>query len=136
MPLTGQTKRIWGTPKRGMRSVLLRRRLLQQVMDAAQRKQIGMLYLIDGRRLTRSTSSSATVVARAPSREQRSDRPSDREIAVLQLVADGFANREIGLSLQVSEETVKSHIRNLLAKLEASNRAHAVSIAIRRGFIV
>jgi DNA-binding NarL/FixJ family response regulator len=136
MPLTGQTKRLWGTPKRGMRSVLLGRRLLQQVMDAAQRKQIGMLYLIDGRRLTRSTSSSATVVARAPNREQRSDRPSDREIAVLQLVADGFANREIGLSLQVSEETVKSHIRNLLAKLEASNRAHAVSIAIRRGFIV
>jgi len=119
-----------------MRSLLLGRRLLQQVMDAAQRKQIGMLYLIDGRRLTRSTSSSATVVTRAPHREQRSDRPSDREIAVLQLVADGFANREIGLSLHVSEETVKSHVRNLLAKLEASNRAHAVSIAIRRGFIV
>src|SRR4029078_4103915 len=86
-------------PKRGIRSLLLGRRLLQQVMDAAQRKQIGMLYLIDGRRLTRSTSSSATGVTRAPHREQRSDRPSDREIAVLQLVADGFANREIGLSL-------------------------------------
>ena len=55
---------------------------------------------------------------------------------MLQLVADGFANGEIGLSLQVSDETVKSHIRNPPAKLEASNRAHAVSIAIPRGFIV
>ena len=135
--MAGRRSALAKPPKRGMRSVSLARRLLQQMMDAAQRKQIGMLYLIDGRRLTRSTSNSATVVARGlHHREQRSDRPSDREIAVLQLVADGFANREIGLSLHVSEETVKSHIRNLLAKLEASNRAHAVSIAIRRGFIV
>ena len=103
-------------------------------MDAAQRKQIGMLYRIDGRRLTRSTSHSATVVPRVPLRELPSDRPSDRELAVLQLVADGFANPRTA-GLHVSEETVKSHIRNLLAKLEASNRAHAVSIAIRRGFI-
>lgn len=114
---------------------MLGRRLIQQMMDAAQRKQIGMLYRIDGRRLTRSTSHSATVVPRVPHRELPSDRPSDRELAVLQLVADGFPNREIGIRLHVSEETVKSHIRNLLAKLEASNRAHAVSIAIRRGFI-
>ena len=104
-------------------------------MDAAQRKQIGMLYRIDGRRLARSASHSATVAPRMPDPELPSDRPSDREIAVLQLVADGCANREIGIRLRVSEETVKSHIRHLLAKLEARNRAHAVTIAIRRGLI-
>jgi len=104
-------------------------------MDAAERKHIGMLYRIDGRRLTRSTSHAVTAAPQAPLRERPTGRPSDREIAVLQLVADGFANREIGLRLHVSEETVKSHIRNLLARLDASNRAHAVSIAMRHGFI-
>ena len=104
-------------------------------MDAAQRTQIGMLYRIDGRRLARLTTRSAAAIPPAPPGERTAERPSNREIAVLQLVADGFANREIGQRLSVSEETVKSHVRHLLAKLDARNRAHAVSIAIRRGFI-
>jgi len=134
MRLARLDEQLRQAPKGGMWAGLAGRSLFS-TMDAAQRKQIGMLYRIDGRRLTRSTSHSATVVPRAPHVELPSDRPSAREIAVLQLVADGCANREIGARLHVSEETVKSHIRNLLAKLEASNRAHAVSIAIRRGFI-
>ena len=51
-----------------------------------------------------------------------------REIEVLQLVADGLVNREIGERLFLSEETVKSHVRHLLAKLQARSRAHAVAV--------
>jgi DNA-binding NarL/FixJ family response regulator len=102
---------------------------------AAQRKHIGMLYRIDGRRLARSAIRSVDVLTLTPRLEGSSERPSKREIAVLQLVADGLANREIGQRLSISEETVKSHIRNLLAKLKARNRAHAVSIASRHGLI-
>ena len=58
-----------------------------------------------------------------------------REIEVLQLVADGLVNREIGQRLFLSEETVKSHVRHLLAKLQARSRAHAVSVGFRRGLI-
>jgi DNA-binding NarL/FixJ family response regulator len=58
-----------------------------------------------------------------------------RERQVLQLVADGLANREVGDVLYVTEDTVKSHIRNILAKLGASSRANAVAIGIRARLI-
>jgi DNA-binding NarL/FixJ family response regulator len=60
---------------------------------------------------------------------------SAREIEVLQSTARGNANREIGLDLSISEETVKSHMRSILSKLDAKDRTHAVTIAVRRGII-
>ena len=59
-----------------------------------------------------------------------------RESEVLQLVADGLGNREIGQRLVVSEETVKSHVRHLLAKLHAQSRAHATAVGFRHGLVV
>ena len=61
--------------------------------------------------------------------------PTAREIEVLQLISDGLVNREIGVRLYLSEETVKSHVRHLLAKLQARSRAHAVAVGFRRGLI-
>jgi DNA-binding NarL/FixJ family response regulator len=61
--------------------------------------------------------------------------PTMREIEVLQLISDGLVNREIGQRLFLSEETVKSHVRHLLAKLQARSRAHAVAVGLRRGLI-
>jgi len=61
--------------------------------------------------------------------------PTPREIEVLQLISDGLVNREIGVRLFLSEETVKSHVRHLLAKLQARSRAHAVAVGFRRGLI-
>lgn len=60
---------------------------------------------------------------------------STREVEVLQLVADGLSNREIGDCLSISVETVKTHVQHVLGKLQARNRAHATAIAIRRGLI-
>ena len=57
------------------------------------------------------------------------------EIEVLNLISDGLVNREIGKRLFLSEETVKSHVRALLTKLQARSRAHAVAVAFRRGLI-
>ena len=54
---------------------------------------------------------------------------------MLQLICDGLVNREIGNRLFLSEETVKSHVRHLLAKLQARSRAHAVAVGFRRGLI-
>lgn len=61
--------------------------------------------------------------------------PTARELEVLQLISDGLANREIGTRLFLSEETVKSHVRHILAKLTARSRAHAVALGLRRGLI-
>jgi DNA-binding NarL/FixJ family response regulator len=60
---------------------------------------------------------------------------SSREIDVLRLIAAGNANKEIAGQLSIVEETVKSHVTNILAKLRANDRTHAVTIAVKRGII-
>jgi DNA-binding NarL/FixJ family response regulator len=60
---------------------------------------------------------------------------TSREIGVLRLVAAGNANKEIAGQLSITEETVKSHVTNILAKLGANDRTHAVTIALKRGII-
>jgi DNA-binding NarL/FixJ family response regulator len=109
-------------------------------VDAAQREEILTRYREHSRRFQ-------TVAARrnpvddliefpprttAPEPEHL---PTAREIEVLQLVSEGLVNREIGDRLYLSEETVKSHVRHLLAKLQARSRAHAVAVGFRRGLL-
>jgi DNA-binding NarL/FixJ family response regulator len=60
---------------------------------------------------------------------------SEREVSALRLAAAGLGNREIGHALNVSLETVKTRFKNILSKLGAQDRTHAVAIAARRGFI-
>ncbi len=61
--------------------------------------------------------------------------PSAREIEVLRLIAQGRGNKEIAATLGVSDETVKTHVSHLMQKLNANDRAHAVTEAIRLGLI-
>jgi DNA-binding NarL/FixJ family response regulator len=58
-----------------------------------------------------------------------------RELEILELIADGLPNREIAKRLILAEDTVKSHVRHLLAKLDADSRAHAVGIGFRQELI-
>ena len=59
-----------------------------------------------------------------------------REVEALELVAAALANKEeIAARLGLTEETVKSHMRNIMEELKANDRAHAVIIAVRRGVI-
>ncbi len=63
------------------------------------------------------------------------DALSGREIDVLKRVAKGTSNKIIAAQLSVSEATVKAHMKSILAKLGANDRTHAVTIAMRRGFL-
>jgi DNA-binding NarL/FixJ family response regulator len=63
------------------------------------------------------------------------DALTDREMEVLRLVGSGNANKNVGDLLNISEETVKAHMKNILYKLGAKDRTHAVMIAVRRGII-
>jgi len=63
------------------------------------------------------------------------DALSPREIEVLRLVAMGNSNKQIAGQLTIVEETVKAHISNILSKLGANDRTHAVTIATTRGFL-
>lgn len=60
---------------------------------------------------------------------------TDREIGILREVAAGCSNKIVADRLRISEDTVKGHIRSILSKLKANDRTHAVTIAIRRGFL-
>ena len=110
-------------------------------VDAAQREEILTRYREHSRRFQ-------TVAARRnpvagliefparPAAPEGEHLPTAREIdEVLQLVSEGLVNREIGDRLFLSEETVKSHVRHLLAKLQARSRAHAVAVGFRRGLL-
>ncbi len=60
---------------------------------------------------------------------------TDREIQVLNYIASGNSNKQVGQILQISEQTVKNYVTAILLKLNANDRAHAVALAIRRGWI-
>jgi len=68
---------------------------------------------------------------RAPS----GDELSERELEVLQLMAKGAANKEIGAALHISQSTVKTHISNIFQKLGVNDRTGAVTEALKRGII-
>ncbi|HWG56712.1 MAG TPA: LuxR C-terminal-related transcriptional regulator [Gaiellaceae bacterium] len=109
-------------------------------MDAAERREILNRYMDHSRRFEaaaarRANGAAAEVIPFAAPLRELEQEPTMREIEVLQLVADGLVNREIGQRLFLSEETVKSHVRHLLAKLQARSRAHAVAVGFRRGLI-
>jgi DNA-binding NarL/FixJ family response regulator len=119
-------------------------------VDAAERKEILTRYMDHTRRFDRVAATrrrngarsggpvggTAEVIPFTGPVQQLEQEPTMREIEVLQLVSDGLVNREIGERLFLSEETVKSHVRHLLAKLQARSRAHAVAVGFRRGLIV
>ena len=58
-----------------------------------------------------------------------------RELEVLQLIRDGLKNKQVADRLSISENTVNFHIKNIVAKLGANDRTHAVTIAVRRGLL-
>jgi DNA-binding NarL/FixJ family response regulator len=108
-------------------------------VDAAQRNEILTRYREHSARFEsvaarRDASVAEVIPFQAPLQELEQE-PTAREIEVLQLISDGLVNREIGVRLFLSEETVKSHVRHLLAKLQARSRAHAVAVGFRRGLI-
>jgi DNA-binding NarL/FixJ family response regulator len=112
-------------------------------VDAAERKEILSRYLTHSRRFEEVASrrrgaggagGADVIPLQNPMRELEQE-PTTREVEVLQLISDGLVNREIGQKLFLSEETVKSHVRHLLAKLQARSRAHAVAVGFRRGII-
>jgi DNA-binding NarL/FixJ family response regulator len=67
--------------------------------------------------------------------KDQADMLTAREREILQLLADGMSNADVAAKLFISQETVKSHVRHILAKLEADTRTHAVAIALRESII-
>nr|WP_315383508.1 response regulator transcription factor [uncultured Sphingomonas sp.] len=60
---------------------------------------------------------------------------TDRERGVLRLVAEGMSNKQVAAELDIAADTVKAHLKSIYGKLRVDDRTHAVTIAVRRGFI-
>jgi DNA-binding NarL/FixJ family response regulator len=114
-----------------------------QILRALQAGAAGYLVksalrkeLLDSIRAVHSggTNVSAEVAAEL-ARHVLDEALSDRELQILKMVATGTSNKEIATALALTEATVKSHMKNILAKLGANDRTHAVMIAVKRGFI-
>jgi DNA-binding NarL/FixJ family response regulator len=108
-------------------------------VDAAERNEILNRYRDHSRRFeevaAKRGNNGAEVIPFSGPLQELEQEPTGRELEVLQLISDGLVNREIGQRLFLSEETVKSHVRHLLAKLQARSRAHAVAVGFRRSLI-
>ena len=106
--------------KAGARAYLLKGMLRKELLDTIRAVHAGQKRL---------SSEVAVEIA-----EHATDSAlTPREIDVLRLVAAGNSNKEIGSQLSLTEVTVKSHLKNILSKLGANDRTHAVTIALKRG---
>jgi DNA-binding NarL/FixJ family response regulator len=108
--------------KAGARAYLLKSSLRKELLETIRAVHAGKKRL-------------SSEVAAETFEHAANDALTPREVDVLRLVACGNANKEIGACLSLTEETVKSHIRNILAKLGAKDRTHAVAIGAKRGII-
>ncbi|WP_263411184.1 response regulator [Terriglobus tenax] len=98
----------------------------------------GMLrmYLLDTIRTVHSGQRRIAPEIASQIAEHAVDTPlTPREVDILKHVASGNANKLVARKLSISEETVKAHMKSILSKLSANDRTHAVTIAMRRGFL-
>ena len=100
------------------------------VKDVSAQELVACVRAVHAGRTWVSPDVAAKLVARVTN-----VRPTERELAVLRLLAVGKSNREIGDALGISDGTVKIHVTHLLAKLGVTSRAEAIATAVRRGLV-
>ena len=109
--------------KAGVAGYLLKDMIRTELLEAVRSVHIGKRYIPQR-------------IAAELADHYAEDDLSEREIEVLREVARGTSNKIIASHLSISEATVKAHMQNILLKLGASDRTHAVSIATTRGFLM
>ena len=108
--------------KAGARAYLLKNTLHKELLDTIRAVHAGQ---------RRMTPEAAVEIAE----HVTDDSLTSREIDVLRLIAAGNANKQVAVQLAITEETVKGYVKNILAKLGANDRTHAVTIGLKRGII-
>ena len=108
--------------KAGARAYLLKSLLRKELLDTIRAVHAGQKRI-------------PTEIAAQLADHAADDSLTPREVDVLQLIATGLSNKIVADKLDITEETVKGHVKNILSKLAANDRTHAVTIALKRGII-
>src|SRR5258708_5941209 len=108
--------------KAGARGYLLKASTQQEILDAIRRVNLGETYL-------------PAHIVQQLAEGLRNPELSPREFEVLQCVATGKSNKEIGVQLFIAEGTVKTHVKKLLEKLNVAGRTAAIREAVHRGLV-
>ena len=127
---------VWGALQAGASGFLLKRASAERLIDAVQTLAAGDALLDPA--VTRDLVARFVAPARtaaAPQKEPRLADLTSRERHVLHLVAEGYTNAEIAGLLTLAESTVKTHVKRILAKIDARDRAQAVVVAYRGGLM-
>jgi len=118
---TGDTQVVRAL-KSGARAYVLKGHVLEELLDTIRAVHAGKKRI-------------PADVAAELADHATDDALTEREIEVLRLIAAGNANKQIADQLSISEATVKSRVTNILSKLAANDRSHAVTIGLKRGII-
>jgi DNA-binding NarL/FixJ family response regulator len=128
---------VWGALQAGASGFLLKRASPERLIDAVHTLASGDA-LIDPavtRDLVGQFVTGAATSRTASPESRRLEQLTGREREVLRLVAEGYSNAEIAGLLTIAESTIKTHVKRILAKIEARDRAQAVVVAYRGGLM-
>ena len=103
---------------------------LRRAVDAAQREEVMLCPIIASKVLDYFRAEPLTATQQLPY-----EKPSVRELEVLQAAADGLTNKQIAERLVITEKTVKNHISNIFSKLNVNDRTQAILYALRQGLV-
>jgi DNA-binding NarL/FixJ family response regulator len=120
-------ERVFGAIRAGARGYLLKGAAGAEIARAVRAVGAGESYL-EPRIATK-------LVAEVSAPHRFAGLLTERQHAVLRLVAAGLSNKQIARSLSITERTVKFHVTSILTKLDADNRAQAVAVAVQRGLL-
>ena len=118
---TGDTQ-VMRAMKAGARAYLLKGLLRKELIETIRAVHAGQKRM-------------APEIAAEVAEHATDDALTAREVDVLRLIAGGNANKEVAAQLAITEDTVKGYVKNILAKLGAKDRTHAVTIGLKRGII-
>jgi DNA-binding NarL/FixJ family response regulator len=113
---------VVGALRAGARAYILKRHVHRELLEAIRAVHAGQKRI-------------PPEVAAELAEHAADDELTEREIDVLRLVASGNGNKQIADQLSIGEATVRTHVSNILSKLSANDRTHAVTIGLRRGII-
>jgi len=120
-------ERVFGAIRAGAKGYLLKGATSAEIARAVQAMSEGESYL--------EPRIAAKLVAEVSAPHRFAGLLTDRQRAVLRLIAAGLSNKQIARSLAISERTVKFHVTSILGKLQVENRAQAVATAVQRGLL-